>query len=245
MVPVLYIRSLIFNIAFYLVLIVFLIGGLPVFLLPRRPAIRAMQLWCKTSFVLMRVIAGVSVEIRGRQHLTPGAILVASKHQSLWETFALLTLFDDPAIVLKKELTYIPLFGWFTLKLRLVTVDRNAGSSALKHLIRQANQARDDRRQIIIFPEGTRKAPDADPDYKSGVAALYNALKIPCLPIALNSGLYWPRRSFLRYPGTIILEILPPIAAGETRRKFMDELETTIEEATTRLVAEGRDRDFK
>lgn len=243
--PVLYIRSLSFNIAFYLVLIVFLVAGLPVFFFPRKTAIRIMQLWARTCFVLLRVFASISVEIRGREYLVPGAVLVACKHQSLWETFALLTLFDDPAIVLKKELTYIPLFGWFALKFKLLTVNRSAGSSALRHLIKQAKRARDDHRQIIIFPEGTRKAPDAAPDYKSGVAALYKSLDIPCVPIALNSGLYWPRRSFLRYPGTIILEILPPIEPGAGRKQFMTGLEATIEEATARLVAEGRARDFQ
>jgi len=145
-----------------------------------------MQLWGKTCFVLMRVFAGISVEIRGREHIAPGTLLVASKHQSLWETFALLILFDDPAMVLKKELTYIPLFGWFCLKLKMVTVDRSAGSSALRRLIQQAKTARDAHRQVIIFPEGTRKAPDAEPDYKSGVAALYKSLEITCLPVALD-----------------------------------------------------------
>ncbi len=244
MVPVLLIRSFCFNLAFYLVLVIFLIGGLPVFLLPHKSAIRVLQLWAKTNLLLMRLVAGISIEIRGREHIVPGTLLVACKHQSLWETFALLTLFGDPAVVLKKELTLIPLFGWFALKFNMVTVDRNAGYSALKRMIQQAKYARDERRQIIIFPEGTRKAPDAQADYKSGVAALYKSLNISCLPIALNSGLYWPRRSFLRHPGTIIIEILPPIAAGSARGAFMAELETTIEDATARLVNEGRARDF-
>ncbi len=244
MVSVLLIRSFGFNIAFYLVLAIFLIGGLPVFLFPHKWAIGTLRLWAKTSLLLMRLVAGISIEVRGREHIVPGTLLVASKHQSLWETFALLTLFDDPAIVLKKELTFIPLFGWFALKFKMVTVDRNARSSALKRLLQQAKRARDKHRQIIIFPEGTRKAPDAQADYKSGVAALYKSLDISCLPIALNSGLYWPRRSFWRHPGTIIIEILPPIAAGKTRGAFMAELETTIEDATARLVAEGRARDF-
>jgi len=241
----LYIRSLLFNIAFYLVLILFLVIGLPALLFPHKAAVKTMQLWCKTSLMLLRLIAGISLEIRGREHLKRGAVLVAAKHQSLWETFALLTVFDDPAIVLKKELTYIPLFGWFALKLKLVTVDRSAGSSALRHMIQQAKRARDAGRQIIIFPEGTRKAPDAGPDYKSGVAALYKSLEIPCLPIALNSGLYWPRRSFLRHPGTIIVEILPPIDAGTPRAEFMAALETAIEDATEKLVSQGRARDFQ
>jgi len=244
MVPVLLIRSFGFNVAFYLVLAIFLIGGLPVFLFPHKWAIRALQLWARTNLLLMRLVAGISVEIRGREHIVPGTLLVACKHQSLWETFALLALFDDPAVVLKKELTFIPLFGWFALKFKMVTVNRSAGSSALKRLIQQAKRARDRHRQIIIFPEGTRKAPGARADYKSGVAALYKSLDIACLPIALNSGLYWPRRSFLRHPGTIIIEILPPIAAGSARRAFMEELEMTIENATARLVAEGRARDI-
>ncbi len=245
MVPVLYIRSLFFNIAFYLVLIIFLIVSLPVFLCSHKYVVAVLHMWGRTSFILMRLFVGISVEIRGREHIIPGALLVASKHQSLWETFALLTLFDDPAIVLKKELTYIPLFGWFTLKLKLLTVDRSAGSSALRHLIHQAKSAKDSGRQIIIFPEGTRKTPGAEPDYKPGVAALYKSLEISCLPVALNSGLYWPRRSFLRHPGTIIVEFLPPIAAGIARKEFMNRLETAIEDATTRLVTEGRTRDFQ
>jgi len=244
MVSVLLIRSFAFNIAFYLVLVIFLIGGLPVFLFPHKSAVRVMRLWARTNLLLMRLVAGISIEIRGREHIVPGTLLVACKHQSLWETFALLTLFDDPAAVLKKELTYIPLYGWDALKFKMVTVDRSAGFSALKRMIQQAKCARDRHRQIIIFPEGTRKAPDAQADYKSGVAALYKSLDIACLPIALNSGLYWPRRSFLRHPGTIIIEILPPISAGSTRQVFMAELETTIESATARLVAEGRARGF-
>ncbi len=244
MVPVLYFRSLCFNIAFYLVLLCFLIFGLPVFLFPHPWALSAMRLWARTCFVLMSYIAGISIEIRGREHIPPGALLVASKHQSLWETFALVTLFDDPAMVLKKELAYIPLFGWFALKFKFIAVDRGAHFSALKNMIGQAKRAKEDERQIIIFPEGTRKAPGAEPDYKPGIAALYSALAIPCLPVALNSGLYWPRRSFLRHPGTIIVDILPPIEPGLTRKTFMQQLETDTETATEKIVAEGRTRDF-
>ena len=240
----LYIRSLFCNVAFYVVLIIFLIGGLPVFLLPHKPAMWALKLWAKSAGAVMRLTAGINVEIRGAQYLNDGPLLIASKHQSLWETFALLPLFRDPAVILKKELTYIPLFGWFALKFNHITVDRSAGSAALRAMLDQARKACEDNRQIVIFPEGTRKAPGAEPDYKPGVAALYKATKIPCVPVALNSGLYWPRRSFIRHPGTIIVEFLPPIAPGLNRKEFMQKVETEIETATTRLVAEGRAADF-
>jgi 1-acyl-sn-glycerol-3-phosphate acyltransferase len=167
-------------------------------------------------------------------------VLVASKHQSLWETFALLPLFNDPAVILKRELTFIPLFGWFALKFKMIPVDRSAGSKALRQMLDKAEEAKAIGREIIVFPEGTRQAPDAAPAYQAGTAALYRKLDLPCIPVALNSGLFWPRRKFQRLPGTIVVEILPAIPPGLDRKTFDAALQDSIEKATARLVAEGR-----
>ena len=233
-------RSLIFNIAFYVNLILFLVLGSGFFLAPRKWAIRALQVWACSSLWLLRVLAGIGIEVRGREHIPQGASLVAGKHQSAWDTFAILPYLDDPAMVVKKELTFIPFYGWFMHKFRMIGVERSAGSQALRHLIARARQEIAAERQIVIMPEGTRRAPGDPPDYKPGVAALYGALGVPCVPFALNSGLYWPRRKFLRYPGTIILEFLPHIPAGLPRKLFQTRLENEIETATARLVAGGR-----
>jgi 1-acyl-sn-glycerol-3-phosphate acyltransferase len=233
-------RSLIFNLLFYVNLILFLVLGSWNFLMPRKAAIRALQAWARTSVFLLRVCCGTEMEVRGRENIPQGACLVAGKHQSFWETFALLPLFDDPSMVLKKELTYIPLFGWFALKFRMIPVERSAGSSALRTLVSRAKREIAEGRQIIIMPEGTRRAPDAEPDYKPGAAALYGALKVPCVPFGLNAGLFWPRRKFLRYPGTIVVAFLPAIEAGLKRQEFQQRLESAIEGSTRQLVAEAR-----
>jgi 1-acyl-sn-glycerol-3-phosphate acyltransferase len=233
-------RSLIFNAVFYINLVLFLVLGSCFFLMPRKAAIRALQAWAKTSVFLLRVCCGTTMEVRGRENIPLGPCLVAGKHQSFWETFALLPLFDDPCIVLKKELTYIPLFGWFARKFRMIPVERSAGSSALRNMVVRAKREIAEGRQIIILPEGTRQAPDAPPDYRPGAAALYGALRVPCVPFGLNAGLFWPRRKFLRLPGTIVVEFLPAIEAGLRRAVFQERLEQAIEDSTRKLVAEAR-----
>ncbi|MBC8038787.1 MAG: 1-acyl-sn-glycerol-3-phosphate acyltransferase [Rhizobiales bacterium] len=233
-------RSLVFNIAFYINLALFLVLGVGFFLAPRKWAVRALQAWASTSLWLLRLLVGTKIEVRGREHIPTGAALVAGKHQSAWETFAILPYLDDPAMVVKKELTFIPFYGWFMHKFRMIGVERSAGAQALRNLIARARQEIARGRQVVIMPEGTRRAPGDPPDYKPGAAALYGASGVPCVPFALNSGLYWPRRKFLRYPGTIILEFLPPIPAGLPRKAFQARLEREIETATARLVAEGK-----
>jgi 1-acyl-sn-glycerol-3-phosphate acyltransferase len=233
-------RSIIFNVVFYINLILFLVVGSVFFITPRIWSIRALQAWARTSLWLLRAICNIHIDVRGRSNIPPGPILVAGKHQSVWETFAILPWLDDPCMVLKKELSWIPFFGWFIFKFRMIAVERSAASAALRKLLSRGVEELALGRQIVIMPEGTRAAPDAPPDYKSGAAALYGTLGCPCLPFALNSGLFWPRRKFLRLPGTIILEFLPVIPAGLPRKAFQQQLQSDIETATTRLVAEGR-----
>ncbi len=234
------IRSLVFNVVFYVNLALFLALGSWLFFCPRIWAIRGLQAWAATSIWLLRSICGTAMEVRGAQHIPSGACMIAGKHQSFWETFAILPLLDDPCMVLKKELTYIPLFGWFAIKFRMIAVERSAGSAALKNLVARARTERAAQRQIVIMPEGTRKEPDDPPDYKPGAAALYGALDVPCVPFGLNAGLFWPRRKFLRLPGTIIIEFLPAIPPGLPRKDFQRRLETAIETSTLALVREGR-----
>jgi 1-acyl-sn-glycerol-3-phosphate acyltransferase len=233
-------RSFLFNVVFYVNLIAFMLVGAPLALGPRIWAIRALQLWATTSLWWLKVIAGARYEVRGREHIPDGPALVAGKHQSFWETFAILPLLDDPAMVMKRELFFIPLFGWWAVKFRMIGVDRSAGPSALKRMIARAQAAISLGRQVVVFPEGTRRPPDAAPDYKPGAAALYMKLAVPCTPFALNSGLYWPRREAVRRPGTIVIEFLPPIPPGLDRKRFERSLIEAVEPATARLVAEAR-----
>jgi 1-acyl-sn-glycerol-3-phosphate acyltransferase len=236
---VIIIRSIIFNIAFYLSLVVWLLIALPTFLMPYRAIVGVAKAWGRYNLLLLRIICGIEAEFRGREKIPPGALIVAAKHQSAWETFALLWLFEDPTFILKRELQWIPLFGWFTIKGRMVPVDRGAGSQALTALAESARIELEAGRQIVIFPEGTRRPAGAEPRYKYGVAHLYVAEGVPCLPIALNSGLFWPRRSIRRVPGKIVVEILDPIPPGLGKEEFFARLQTDIETATARLIAEG------
>jgi 1-acyl-sn-glycerol-3-phosphate acyltransferase len=233
-------RSFLFNVVFYLVLFVYLIAAMPTLLMPRSAVIWMVKSWSRTNFWLLRVMCNIRMQISGHEHIPAGAVLVGSKHQSMWETFALMTVFDDPAYVLKRELMWIPFFGWCARKAEMIPVDRGAGSQALTRMTEYARNEVARGRQIIIFPEGTRRAPGAEPKYKFGVAHLYAELGIPCLPVALNSGLFWPRRSFMRYPGTIRVDILPPIAPGLDKQVFVKTLQDKVETATARLVAEGQ-----
>jgi 1-acyl-sn-glycerol-3-phosphate acyltransferase len=239
---VIYFRSALFNLVFYVNLVLFLVLGFGFYFTPRKWSIRALQLWARSSLFWLRVIAGTKMEVRGLANLPQGPCLVAGKHQSFWETFAILPLLDDPAMVLKKELTFIPLFGWFIYKFRMIPVERSAGTQALRALIAKAEQAVSDGRQVVIMPEGTRRAPDDPPDYKPGAAAIYGKLSVPCIPFALNSGLFWPRRRFLRWPGTIVISFLPAIPPRLGRKEFQSRLENAIETETSSLVKEGREQ---
>jgi 1-acyl-sn-glycerol-3-phosphate acyltransferase len=235
-------RSLVFNVLFYLHISLRMVALLVLLPFPRKTMVRAVQAWARDNLKLLKVVTGTTVEFRGLDRLPPGAVLVAAKHQSTWETFALLTILDDPTFVLKRELMWVPLFGWLAARAGMVPVDRGAGSSALADMNERAREEAARGRQIVIFPEGTRRPPGAEPAYKFGIAHLYGNLDIPCVPIALNSGLYWPRRRFIRRPGTILVEILEPIPPGLPRKEFMDELQTRLEAASARLLAEGMAR---
>jgi 1-acyl-sn-glycerol-3-phosphate acyltransferase len=236
---VIIVRSILFNFLFYVNLVVLLVGAFVSLALPRRAVIGMAKLWGRISVWLLRVVCRTGVEFRGLEKLPGGSLIVAAKHQSTWETFALLRLFDDPTFIVKRELMWIPIFGWCMWKGGMVPVDRGAGAQALADMVARAKAEVGGGRQLVIFPEGTRRAPGAAPRYKFGVAHLYAELGVPCVPIALNSGLFWRRRAFRRLPGTIVVEVLDPIAPGLGKQEFFDRLQAAIETATARLVAEG------
>ncbi|MFZ0072079.1 MAG: lysophospholipid acyltransferase family protein, partial [Xanthobacteraceae bacterium] len=229
-------RSLVFNVAFYLNLGLHMTVAIPTFVLPAWIMVQISRSWGATSLWLLRVICGIKVEWHGLEKIPKGAFLVAAKHQSAWETFALLPLFPMPTALVKRELLRIPWFGWHLWKCGMIAVDRSAGRDALAGLIVRTRAALANGRQVIIFPEGTRRPPGAEPDYKLGIVQLYAAVGAPCLPIALNSGLFWPRRKLVRYPGTVRVQILDPLPANLPRREFFARLRHDIEAATARLV---------
>jgi 1-acyl-sn-glycerol-3-phosphate acyltransferase len=234
------VRSIVFNVLFYANTVFFLIVGLPTFFMPYWGIVEVAKAWGRVNLVLLRWVAGIKIEVRGAEKIPKGGLIAAAKHQSAWETFALLPLFDIPLFIVKRELMWIPIFGWLMAKGRMVPVDRSAGSQALVDMTEHARIEIGRGRQLIIFPEGTRRPAGAEPRYKYGVAHLYAAEGVPCVPIALNSGLFWPRRSILRHPGTVVIEVLDPIPPGLDKDLFFKRLQDDIEAATARLIAEAQ-----
>ena len=234
------IRSLAFNAIFFAWTFLFSVSVILLGFLPRKLLQQVISEWMRTVMTVLRWTTGIRYEVRGWEHFPTGPAIIASKHQSAWDTGIFYILCYDTAYVLKRELTWIPFYGWVLKRVKMIAVDRSARASALKLLVRQTGAALAAGRQVVIFPEGTRRAVGAPPDYQPGVAALYRAFDVPVVPVAVNSGLYWPRRSFLKKRGTILIEFLPHIPKGLDRKAFMAELEGRIEEGTNRLVAEGQ-----
>jgi 1-acyl-sn-glycerol-3-phosphate acyltransferase len=238
--PALLARSLLFNALFYANVIVQMIVALPTLALPHRIHLAFIRSYVHTSLWLLRVVCGTTVEWRGLSKLPRGACIVACKHQSAWETFSLYEVLADPTYILKRELMRIPLFGWHMRKAGLIPIDRGAGLAALSRMTARARDELERGRQVVIFPEGTRRPPGAEPNYRPGVAHLYGKAGVACVPLALNSGLFWPRRSLLRFPGTILVEVLDPIAPGLDARAFLARLQNDLEAASARLIEESR-----
>lgn len=241
---ILVVRSAVFNVAFFAMTIAALLVTWPVVFSSRpEPALWVARNWARTVFAMLRAIAGVRWEVRGDVSRLQGPILIACNHQSAWDTIVFLWLCRRATYAMKKELMAIPLFGWMAKAQGHIPVDRKAGAAAFRRLQRQARAALASGRQIVLFPEGTRAAPDVRRPYQPGIAGLYAALGVPVVPVALNSGLFWGRRSFIKRPGTIVLEILPDIPAGMEREAFLSELELRISSTADRLIAEARRAD--
>ncbi|HLY45695.1 MAG TPA: lysophospholipid acyltransferase family protein [Stellaceae bacterium] len=232
-------RALLFNIAFVSVTALLGLMGLPLLLTPRRCVMRFGRLWARCVLALLRGIVGLDGEIRGLEHLPHGPCIVAMKHQSAWDALILPIVLGDPAVVIKRELLLVPFYGWYAVRAGSIAIDRKGGAGALRHMLAAAGRATAGGRKVVIFPEGTRTAPGQHLPYQPGVAALYQALHLPLVPAAVNSGLYWGRRSFVKHPGRIILEFLEPIPPDLPRRRLIAEVESRIEAATAALEREA------
>jgi 1-acyl-sn-glycerol-3-phosphate acyltransferase len=232
-------RSLLFNALFYLNLVVLMIVGLPTMLMGRRAVFALARIWGAVSVWLLEAICGLRLEYRGVDNIPPGAVLIAAKHQSFLETFALVKYAPDFAIILKRQLTFVPLFGLYLIASRQIAIDRARGKQALQQIAGAAKPVLAAGRQVFIYPEGTRRLPGAPPRYKQGATALYTETGAACLPVALNTGLFWRRRGFLRRPGVAVIEYLPVIGPGLDRAAFSERLQSTIESACARLNAEA------
>jgi 1-acyl-sn-glycerol-3-phosphate acyltransferase len=234
-------RSLLFNLLYGIWTAGMHILCLPLLFASRRAVQGAGRIWIDGTLWLLKHIVGIDHRIVGAENLPAMPAVYAAKHQSAWETLFLSRYLNFPAFVLKKELLSLPLFGWFLRKAGMIAVDRKAGASALRSMARQATETLESGRSILIFPEGTRVAPGQTKPYQPGVAALYTHQKVPVVPVALNSGLFWGRRAFVKKPGTIVVEFLPPIPPGLDRKAFIRDLESRIEGAAAAL-AQGERR---
>jgi 1-acyl-sn-glycerol-3-phosphate acyltransferase len=237
--PMLFLRSLLFQIVYYLNLFFWMVLWLPALLMPRQVTLELGRQWGRTSLFWLRVLCGVKHEFRGLENIPKGSIILACKHQSVWDTFVLPILFPDFSFILKRELIWLPFFGWYLLSAEQIAIDRAKGGKLLPQLIAKAKKIFADGRQLFIFPEGTRRPAGAPPEYKFGVAHLYRDTGAIVVPAALNSGLFWKRRGFYIRPGTIVIEFLPPIQPGMKTREFFQEVQDRIEKASDRLIAEA------
>jgi 1-acyl-sn-glycerol-3-phosphate acyltransferase len=230
-----WVRAAAFNVAFVVWTAIVGTVGLPLLLAPRRAAVRLGRFWSQGVVFLLRAIVGLDYRIAGLDHIPEGGCIVAMKHQSAWDAIVMPVVLDDPAPVVKRELLLVPIYGWYAARAGSIGIDRKAGAAALRRMLTAARRVAAEGRPIVIFPQGTRVAPGAAAPYQPGVFALYQALSLPLVPAAVNSGLFWGRRSFLKRCGRITLEFLEPIPPGWARRRLMGELEQRIEAATAAL----------
>lgn len=234
--PILLFRSIAFNIAFFAWAFISAILFIPFFIASPRAAQKIGKWWALPCLFLARILCCITYEIRGCENIQTNPVIYASKHQSAWDTIIFLTLLPNMAYVLKKELLKLPFWGWYLWRMKMIAIDRSAGASSIKQLVRDGKTALAENRPIVIFPEGTRTKPNSKPDYHAGITAMYSALSVPVVPVALNSGVYWGKNAFFKKSGKIIIEFLPPIPAGLPKKEFSERLQNEIENASNRLI---------
>jgi 1-acyl-sn-glycerol-3-phosphate acyltransferase len=239
-----FLRSSIFNLLFYGATAIACILCLPGLLLPKEKAMIIVHAFVGTIHFLEKHILGLKYEVLGKENLPKeGSFIIAAKHQSPYETFKLNILLHDPAIVLKQELLNIPLWGKFLSKIDPIAIDRSKGSTAMKQIIDGALHVKEQNRPIVIFPQGTRVYPEETPKekpYKIGVYRMYEATELPIIPLALNTGAFWPRRSWNKKAGTVTFEFLPPIKAGLNSKEFMAKIQTDLENKSNLLFKNAK-----
>lgn len=232
-------RSLLFNVLWFVSMPTLLFFLLPRLLMSRESMQGGARLFAGMTSGLLHYVVGLTWRVEGRENIPEGACIYAVKHQSALDTMLFHLILKDPSYVLKQELAKIPIYGRMAMHAGMISVDRSAGASALKHLVQETRRAAAEGCEIIIFPQGTRTAPGVHVPYQPGVAAMYKSVNLPVVPVALNSGLYWGRRTFLKRPGTMTVSFLEPIPPGLPRKEFMEKLETMIETETDRLMKIG------
>jgi 1-acyl-sn-glycerol-3-phosphate acyltransferase len=237
--PIVWLRSAVFNLLFYPYTLLVMLVGLPALpFLSEHGARRYARAWMQGVRRLLAWTTGLTVELRGLERIPEGPVIFAAKHQSALDTMLFHLVRTDVVYGLKQELRRVPLFALYLARTGCIFVDRGGAATALKSLVRGAREAVGRGASLVIFPEGTRRPPGAPPAYKSGVAALYAALAVPVVPVALDTGRYWPRRSFRKWPGRTVVEMLEPIPPGLDRHRFMALLEERIE-ARQRVLEGG------
>lgn len=232
-----WVKSLIFVAQMYAAIILIMLVYTPLALFDRRASLAWMQLYARYVRWSARVIVGLKTEVRGE--VPQGATLIASKHQSMLDSVILVSVLPAPRFIMKKQLTWIPLAGWHGLRAGFVPVDRGKRGAAIKKMLADVENGASGPGQIIIYPQGTRTAPGVFLPYKAGTAALYGQLGQPCIPVATNVGVFWPRHGIYRKPGTAVIEFLPAIHPGLSNADFMARIEADIEAASNRLMAEA------
>lgn len=235
-------RSAVFYVAFIgQTAVIAIIVGTSALFVPRRTAFTwsLAKYWCRSNSWLMRHIVGIGTEVRGAQNIPPGGCIFAAKHQSDWDVFAIFPYTERPAYIVKRELMRIPFFGRAARSLGCIEVDRARGGDALSGLVANARGAIAEGARIVIFPEGTRRAPLTPPDYRFGVARLYAELGVPVVPVALNSGLFWGRNSLILWPGMAKAEFLEPIEPGLAPQEMLERLKTAIESKSNDLIRDA------
>ena len=241
--PVIFLRSLLFNILFYGTTAIACIVLIPFLLAPRKVILLITKTYLACTQFLMRYVLGITYEVRGKKYLPKkGSYLLAAKHQSAYETLKLHALFGDPTIVLKEELIKIPLFGQFLNKLDVIPINRRNKEEAINSIVNGARRMSEADRPIVIFPQGTRvnvSATTKEKPYKGGIVKMYGQTGLPIIPMALNTGLFWGRNGFIKKPGHIIFEFLPPIEAGLPDKKVMKALEDRLEQKSNLLAQES------
>ncbi len=230
-------RSLLFDLCFYVYSPIYMLFFLPSLLGPRSFAFMVFRWWATSIMALLKLIVGLDFKTINIENLKSiqGPCILACKHQSAWETIIFAMILNDFAIVLKSQLMYIPLFNIYLKRLGSIAIDRNDGIKAIKQLLSKGNNAIKKGQSILIFPEGTRGIPGVTAVYQPGIDALYKSLNVPVIPVALNSGLFWGRRCFVKRSGTITLEFLPAIQPGLSRTEFSKDLEEKLEAACVPL----------
>lgn len=237
-----FLRQILFNICFYGYTALYSILLTPFLVLPRPWFLHFLNVYFRGVHLIEKYVLGLDFEVRGLEHMPPYPFLVAAKHYSAYETMKLHLLFKDPAIILKKELTYIPLWGWHALKGDMIAIDRSQGQSSREHIARESVRMMNLKRPIVIFVQGTRVGLNDtthEKPYKRGILRMYDATHLPILPLAMNSGVYWGRNSFFKKPGKVVFEFLPVIPPHLPHEDVMRRLENGIEPASKKLIEEA------